>query len=579
MSEELTIETERVDDLPVLLAQLDKMQVAKLLDEHFPSHGNWQGVSLGTTSIAWLSHILSQANHKLNHVQPWAEKRLDTLQSCVGEPVRALDWSDDRLACILDKLSDDRSFAGFETALGQHLIRVYELRPERVRLDSTTVSSYAQVSPEGLFQFGHSKDHRPDLPQLKVQLSALDPLGLPISSTIVSGQRADDPLYVPEIQRVQQTLGQHGLLYVGDCKMAALATRAYVAHSGDFYLCPLSQVQLPAAELHRLLQAVWSGEQALTAIEQTTAEGQQERIAEGYEHSQTVTAHVGEAQVSWQERLLIVRSLGLARQQTRGLRERLAQAQTEVLALGERRQGKHRFSTVEELDQATQQILQRHRVVGLVQVRLSDTMRERIIRGYGGHEARVESSHEFSVQVVIDEAAVTQAIGELGWRVYVTNHSPAALSLHEAVLAYRSEYLIERDFGRLKGLPLSLRPMYLASEDRVKGLLRLLTIGLRVLTLLEFEVRRQLAVQQDSLVGLYAGQAKRATARPTAEKLLAAFEGLTLTKIGAASQMRSHMTPLSRLQQRILALLGFPPDLFSQVVVNSYKLAPRMSEP
>ncbi len=58
MSEELTIETERVDDLPVLLAQLDKMQVAKLLDEHFPSHGNWQGVSLGTTSIVWLSHIL-----------------------------------------------------------------------------------------------------------------------------------------------------------------------------------------------------------------------------------------------------------------------------------------------------------------------------------------------------------------------------------------------------------------------------------------------------------------------------------------------------------------------------------------
>jgi len=341
----------------------------------------------------------------------------------------------------------------------------------------------------------------------------------------------------------------------------------------------LSQVQLPAAELQRLLQAVWSGEQALTAIELTTAEGQQEQIAQGYERSQIVTTQVGEAQVSWQERLLIVRSLGLVRQQTKGLRERLAKAQTEVLALNERRQGKHRFSTVEELDQATQQILQRHRVVGLVQGHVSDTVRQRTIRGYKGHEARVESSHEFSVQVAVDEAAVAQAIRELGWRVYVTNHSPAALSLYEAVLAYRSEYLIEHAFGRLKGVPLSLRPMYLASDDRVKGLLRLLTIGLRVLTLLEFEVRRQLAAQQDTLVGLYAGQATRATARPTAEKLLAAFEGLTLTKIGAASQMRSHMTPLSPLQQRILALLGFPPDLFSQVVVNSSQLAFRMSEP
>src|SRR5436853_5624788 len=106
MSEELSIETERVDDLPVLLAQLDTMQVARLLDEHFPRHGNWQGLSMGITSVVWLAHILSQANHRLNHVQPWAQQRLRTLQSSLQQPVRALDWSDDRLACILDKLSD-----------------------------------------------------------------------------------------------------------------------------------------------------------------------------------------------------------------------------------------------------------------------------------------------------------------------------------------------------------------------------------------------------------------------------------------------------------------------------------------
>ena len=566
MSEELTIGTERVDDLPVLLTQLDKMSVATLLDEHFPGHGNWRGLSLGITCVVWLGHILSQANHRLNHVEPWAEKRLTALQACLGQPVRALDWSDDRLACILDKLSDDSCWAAFERALGEQLIRVYDLRAKRVRLDSTTASSYAQVTPEGLFQFGHSKDHRPDLPQLKVQLSALDPLGLPLSSTIVSGERADDRLYVPEIQRVQQTLGQRGLLYVGDCKMAALETRAYLASSGDFYLCPLPKVQLSAAELSQLLQPVWSGEQALTVIEQTTADGQQYQLAQGYEYRHHLTAQVGEAQVSWQERLLIVRSLSLLQRQEAGLQGRLAKAQAEVLALGERKQGKHRFRTAEELSQAVQQIIRHHRVEGLVEGQVSETVRERTVRGYGGREARVISEHEFSVQLVVDEVALAQAIRELGWQVYVTNHPPVGLSLTEAVLAYRSEYLIERDFGRLKGRPLSLRPMYLASDDRVKGLLRLLTVGLRVLTLLEFEVRRQLAAQQDTLAGLYAGQVKRTTARPTAEKLLAAFEGITLTKFGEAEQMRYHITPLSRLQQHIIELLGFPPDLFAQLV-------------
>src|SRR5437667_47133 len=80
--------------------------------------------------------------------------------------------------------------------------------PSRVRVDSTTVSGSVHPSPDGLFQFGHSKDHRPDLPQVKIKLSALDPLGLPVGVTLVGGQRADDGLYVPAIQQAQQTLGK-----------------------------------------------------------------------------------------------------------------------------------------------------------------------------------------------------------------------------------------------------------------------------------------------------------------------------------------------------------------------------------
>ena len=48
MSLSLTAEivTERVDDIPVLLAHLEQMGMPRLLDEHFPTHGNWQGLSL-----------------------------------------------------------------------------------------------------------------------------------------------------------------------------------------------------------------------------------------------------------------------------------------------------------------------------------------------------------------------------------------------------------------------------------------------------------------------------------------------------------------------------------------------------
>ena len=80
---------------------------------------------------------------------------------------------------------------------------------------SAGASAYASVSENGLFQFGQSKDHRPDLPQVKVMQAVLDPLGMPLATDVVSGEHADDPLYVPCMQRVQESLGRHGLLYVG----------------------------------------------------------------------------------------------------------------------------------------------------------------------------------------------------------------------------------------------------------------------------------------------------------------------------------------------------------------------------
>lgn len=79
MTEQLTTDHERVDDIPLLLAQPERMQVAKLLDECFPTHGNWDGLSLGQVVSVWLAFSLSEANHRMSHVEPWAERRLQTL--------------------------------------------------------------------------------------------------------------------------------------------------------------------------------------------------------------------------------------------------------------------------------------------------------------------------------------------------------------------------------------------------------------------------------------------------------------------------------------------------------------------
>jgi len=297
MNEMPSIVTERVDDIPLLVAQMRRMSLPSLIDSYFVVHGNRGGVSLGWTATVWLAHLLSQADHRLNQVQPCAERRLETLRGSTGHPVAALDLTDDRLAACLRTLSDDAAWRAFERALGRTMLRVYNLQPARVRVDTTTASRYGRVTEDGLFQFGHSKDQRPDLPQVKVLLATLDPLGLPLATVVVSGERADDPLYRPAITEVHSTLNQRGLLYVGDCKMGSRDTRAAVAAQGDYYLCPLAVTQAPAELLEEYLQEAWAGGQPPARVERIAADDTVEHLADVYERSATLTAVVSEAGV------------------------------------------------------------------------------------------------------------------------------------------------------------------------------------------------------------------------------------------------------------------------------------------
>jgi transposase len=573
MSESITITSERVDDIPVLLAQWERMGVAALLDAHFPTHGNWTGLSLGQVAVVWLTHILSQADHRLNVVQPWVEGRRETLQASLGRPVRALDVSDDRLAAVLVALSDDRRWAAFEDALSGDLVRVYDLRAERVRLDSTTASGHWQVTPDGLFQFGHSKDHRPDLPQVKVMLSALDPLGLPLTTAVLSGERADDRLYLPAIERVRTSLGQRGLLYVGDCKMAALETRAGICAGGDYYLCPLPAVQVPPAQWHAYWAPVEAGTPPLVPLHRERADGTREVIADGYETTIALQATVAGTPVTWHERRLVVRSRAQAQAATAALHARLAQAQAALATLTTPRRGKRRLPDAPAVQQAAAAIVTRYRVEGLVQVTCTEHVQERLVRGRGARPASVRQERTVALTATVDAVAVAQASARLGWHVYATNQPATTLPLAQAVLAYRDEYLVERSLGRLKGAPVSLTPMYLARDDHATGLIRLLTIAVRLLTLLEFVVRRALAQADTPLPGLYAGQPTRATVRPTSERLLAAFQGLTLTLLHTAHAVHRHLPPLTPLQRHILTLLGHPADLYTRLGAPTLELA------
>jgi transposase len=116
---------------------------------------------------------------------------------------------------------------------------------------------------------------------------------------------------------------------------------------------------------------------------------------------------------------------------------------------------------------------------------------------------------------------------------------------------------------------LSIAPLFVKRDDQVKGMVHLLSIAIRLLTVIEFVVRRELERAKRTLIGLHPENPKKATATPTSERLLKAFNHLTLTVIHFPDQAVRHVTPLTSLQLDILALLGLSPDIYRSLGRNS----------
>src|SRR5438067_1566908 len=235
---ELVIITERVDDVALLIGQMVKMGFVEVLDRHIPRHWQQRGISWGWTAVIWLAYILTEGDHRKVSMEAYIKGMQTTLSHLSAQVIDPLDFSDDRLGHLLQYLSQPQYWHRIEEDLNAHSIEVYAFPQDVIRCDATTVSGEHDVREGGLVQFGHSKDD-PSRPQIKVMTGALDPLGMPLATDVLSGERADDGLYIPLIERIEAGLKTPGLLYVGDCKMSALATRAHVAGRQHFYLSPL----------------------------------------------------------------------------------------------------------------------------------------------------------------------------------------------------------------------------------------------------------------------------------------------------------------------------------------------------
>ncbi len=570
---------ERIDDIVLLLKKIQKLEIGKLIDEKLLVHGNWVGLSVGKLTEVWLAYLLSEGDHRLNRLEGWAKGRKYMLQSFYpDDDLDSSSFTDDKLELVLDYLYGKGTWKEIERELNKSILRVYKIVKEKnglkhVRLDATIGKGHKKVKEGGLFQFGHSKHFNPNLPQFKTMLSTLDTeirgQSYPLCSITVSGNTSDDVLYQPIIKQSKESLGEGDkLLIVGDKKLGSESNLSSIVEGGDYYLTPLSKVQVSGSQI---LDLVKEARMEASKIEPISIEA--EEIGEGFEveYTHTVSRQVGgkEEIISWVERRMLVRTWKQVAIQKATVLRRIGKAKAALEDLLVKKQGKQTLENEFAIQEKIDSLLQELKVEDYFDVKIHRHTTTRKKRKYGNKPARTIKEVSFSLEVNLKQSEVDYAIENLAWVVYATNAPEQELKLKDALILYKEQFQIETRFNDLKNKVTKLLPLFLQKDHRIKGLINLLMIALKVTCLLEVKVAKTLKDNGKKLKGLTPGNPSRKTPTPTAKMLLQRFKGLSFTIVFEDDVPISlALTPLDSTQKEILELMGLPTDLYEQQLIK-----------
>lgn len=558
------VRADRIDDLPILLAFAKEMGIAEAIDRAIPKvHGSREGLSYGHLAWGFVASIGTQCDHRLSMVEGWSTKNRCILERMMSARVGEKDFTDDRLADLLWELGEPKVVEAIEEDVGRRMVRGYQLPIETGRADTTSVSVYhEQEGEESLLRLGKSKDHRPDLRQFIQALGTLDPAGIPLTTSTLPGNQADDPTYWPTWERMTRIIGRPDWLFVGDSKLHSAENLARIHRAGGCFLTPIPMKGHVPEEFAEWLK---SAPKAPTPVRLPDEKGKRRIVGHGFEVSRAVTwadPETGE-EVEVPERVFVVRRESFRKKQIHVFRERLLRAEEELRAKDGQRAEKR-----EEFEAALQEIVDRREVGEYLSVKVTwATEREEKWVGPGRpgphREKRVLEHTRAHVVVRRGERAIAEFEAQAGWRAYGTNAPAERMSLQDAVEKYAGQWQPERGFHRLKGGLLRVAPIFLRTERHIRGLMMIVSMVLRLLTLAEFVTRRNLAAAKAQLSGLYDGLPKKATARPTAERLLKQFEGVTLITTRVGQQVHRQLQDFTPQHREILKYMGLPASVYT----------------
>ena len=492
----------------------------------------------------------------------WAERY--AIAALYPEVERAAHLNDDRVGRMLDAIYEHRAVIWGE--LVAQAARYYDLDLRRLHADTmalTFAGQFADQEPtDGVPQMEPGYNPQGQwVQQLKLFALAAGDSGLPVWFDALDGGTGDSTTYAPQFAafsehaRLARFLPLAEVLLIGDRKMPTQENQLTWLRLGLGYIGPVT-----LQDHHRqTLQDLLAAGQEWTELPYVAQREQQRRPADrtvyrGLGHHVTVTDPADDTR-QWTVQHLYVHSSGLADHAATRRQNEMQAIEQELRRL----QG-----LVNKYDYQTPEII--------IQRVQKKAFKKRQAQKYYTLEVVTHADRPdapLELRYTVDQEQVQRDAALDGVYLLVAGGPAAHLSAAEVLTEWKGQYKAEHGFRRLNQVFL-VAPLFLKTPRRIAALVLLIMVGALVAGLIERQVRRVIAQQQQPITGLM--PEGRDTLRPTVERLFKAFAdySLVIAKNAQGQTVLTRLAQFNPVQDQIRVALGLPQpaEIFGRPAVS-----------
>jgi transposase len=525
--------SEVLDHLGLVAGMFEELSIGNVIDHATQQSPETRFVTVGSAVKAMVLNGLGFVNQQLYLVPMFFQHK--PTQRLVAPGIAATHLNDDALGRALDTLYA-YGVTELYSLIAATAAERLGLAPRFAHLDSTSFHLDGRYNSEEdpdeqviHITRGYSRDHRPDLNQVMLELIVEHRAGIPVLMKPLSGNSSDAKDFGEVISaHIDQLQTTYGTTYL-------------VADSALYSADNLQK--LAATRLKWLSRVPATLQEAQAALAQATPETMVP-LMEGYRY-QPLTADYGGVEQRW---LLLYSEQRRAQAQRTVDKQWLKQSEKESKAF--KKLCRTTFACTADAQQALADFAQ-----GLETTQLHQTAIQPSVRYAKRGRPSPDTPPELVVYQIQGALASSLATREARLTqqscfILATNELDAhQLPPQELLDGYKGQSQAERGFRFLKDPRFLASSLYLKKPERIMALLMVMTVCLLVYAALEYRIRKALTEHGAT----FPDQKGKPTQAPTARWVFQYFVGIHLLRMPGEGAM---ILNLNDEHRKLLRFLG-----------------------